>query len=299
MELGGRMNDLGIPKGSLMHPETLERMRMSTDNTKTLEEMERIAQKLYETLDAGHSKQGGIRYSFTIEAILAALRKATDTAQQVAKEWFDKWGDEKARAEKAEAALAKQGEAIAELRSALEAKDKALRICYGDSHALRVEWFDEQGMETTALAIRNIRKHSEAALAHQPAAHGSGEPSESAAGERDYVRGAVAVIVRRALQATGITTEENVEAAVREWDDFVHKAPPARIPTAPASGVEAEPMAWAVFAHKSLDVDYMVFGEEIPAQDFALEQEEAADAPEGSWEVIPLYRALAAQEQKE
>jgi len=51
--------------------------------------------------------------------------------------------------------------ANSEMRDALTSAKKSLGICYSDSHAMKVEWFEEQGFDTCAMCIRNIRKWSE------------------------------------------------------------------------------------------------------------------------------------------
>ena len=48
------------------------------------------------------------------------------------------------------------------------------------------------------------------------------------------------------------------------------------------------PMAYMVFCHKDIDHDYLIFPEYHEAQTYAMEQEEKADAPEGSWQIYPL-----------
>ncbi len=52
---------------------------------------------------------------------------------------------------------------------------------------------------------------------------------------------------------------------------------------------QEEPPAFMVFAHESLDVDYMVFPQEREARDYALEQEEKSNSPENSWPIYALW----------
>jgi hypothetical protein len=52
---------------------------------------------------------------------------------------------------------------------------------------------------------------------------------------------------------------------------------------------QESPVGFMVFAHESIDVDYMVFPEEREARDYAMEQEEKANAPEDSWPIYALW----------
>ena len=52
---------------------------------------------------------------------------------------------------------------------------------------------------------------------------------------------------------------------------------------------QKNPLAFLVFCFNDLDNDYMIFTEETGAKDYAMQQEELADYPEGTWPVYPLY----------
>lgn len=52
---------------------------------------------------------------------------------------------------------------------------------------------------------------------------------------------------------------------------------------------QEKPVAFMVFAHKSIDVDYVVFPEEREARDYAMEQEEKSNAPDDSWPIYALW----------
>lgn len=52
---------------------------------------------------------------------------------------------------------------------------------------------------------------------------------------------------------------------------------------------QESPVGFMVFAYGSIDVDYMVFPEEREARDYAMDQEEKAKAPEGSWPIYALW----------
>jgi len=49
------------------------------------------------------------------------------------------------------------------------------------------------------------------------------------------------------------------------------------------------PVAFMVFCHRDIDHDYMIFPEESEARDYAMEQEEKANAPEDSWPIYALW----------
>lgn len=52
---------------------------------------------------------------------------------------------------------------------------------------------------------------------------------------------------------------------------------------------QEEPLAFMVFAYDDVDADYMVFPEEREALDYAMEQEEKANAAEDSWPIYALW----------
>lgn len=64
-----------------------------------------------------------------------------------------KWRAMKAERDAALAACKVKGDALCEL-------EDSLKICFADSHAIRVEWLREQGLETVAKVVENIRRHS-------------------------------------------------------------------------------------------------------------------------------------------
>jgi len=49
------------------------------------------------------------------------------------------------------------------------------------------------------------------------------------------------------------------------------------------------PVAFMVFAPANVEEDYFLFGEEREARDYAMEQEEKANAPEDSWPIYALW----------
>ena len=52
---------------------------------------------------------------------------------------------------------------------------------------------------------------------------------------------------------------------------------------------QKNPLAFLVFCYNDMDNDYMIFTEETGAKDYAMQQEELADYPEGTWPIYPLY----------
>lgn len=52
---------------------------------------------------------------------------------------------------------------------------------------------------------------------------------------------------------------------------------------------QKEPLAFMVFAYDSADTDYTIFTEEVDARDYAMDQEEKANAPEESWPIYALW----------
>jgi len=62
-----------------------------------------------------------------------------------------------------------------------------------------------------------------------------------------------------------------------------------RIITLSENVLQDEPLSFMVFAYQSMEVDYMVFPEELDARDYAMEQEEKANAPEDSWPIYALW----------
>lgn len=52
---------------------------------------------------------------------------------------------------------------------------------------------------------------------------------------------------------------------------------------------QESPVGFMVFAHESIDVDYMVFPEEREARDYAMDQEAKANVPEDSWPIYALW----------
>ncbi len=62
---------------------------------------------------------------------------------------------------------------------------------------------------------------------------------------------------------------------------------------------EKTPPAFMVFCHNEPEQDYMFFGEEREARDYAMEQEEKANAPEDSWPIYALWAAEWPNDQAE
>lgn len=52
---------------------------------------------------------------------------------------------------------------------------------------------------------------------------------------------------------------------------------------------QESPVGFMVFAHADMDADYMFFGEERDARNYAMEQEEKANAPEDAWPIYALW----------
>ncbi len=77
------------------------------------------------------------------------------------------------------------------------------------------------------------------------------------------VKGAPAVAVQRVVRPRTITLSENVR--------------------------QESPVGFMVFAYKSVDFDYVTFDTEHDALDYAMEQEEKANASENSWPIYALW----------
>ncbi len=84
----------------------------------------------------------------------------TDTTVPPTKRKNPTVGEVEAITERQAARIKELEEENASLRDSFEKCDHALKVCYADSHLIRVEHLRENGLEMVARVIENIRKHS-------------------------------------------------------------------------------------------------------------------------------------------